>query len=193
MLGKGGFSVVSEIQGVQLDEVYDTSEGEAKLRQDFSTHVTDHNRTYVVKMLRTDLPEEEHAKGVVDLAIEADFLRDLQHANIITMRAMANSDPHEARFFVILDRLVITLERKMSFWRREVGDNVGYWLGPCVGYCCSKKHVLHRLWMERLMVSRDIAMAIRYLHSHDVVYRDLVRKTDRHAHDDDKVYLFICR
>jgi serine/threonine protein kinase len=174
-LGKGGFSVVSEIQGVQLDEVYDTSDHEMALRKDFSAKVEDEQRHFVIKMLRTDLPEDEHAKGVVDLAIEAEFLKSLSHDNIITMRAHANSDPHESRFFVVLDKLVITLERKMNFWRKEVSDNAGYWMGPCVGYCCSRRHVLHRLWMERLMVSRDIGLAIRYLHSQKICYRDLVR------------------
>lgn len=173
VLGKGGFSVVSEIQGVQLDEVYDTSDHEMALRKDFSAKVEDEQRHFVIKMLRTDLPEDEHAKGVVDLAIEAEFLKSLSHDNIITMRAHANSDPHESRFFVVLDKLVITLERKMNFWRKEVSDNAGYWMGPCVGYCCSRRHVLHRLWMERLMVSRDIGLAIRYLHSQKICYRDL--------------------
>lgn len=180
VLGKGGFSVVSEIQGVKLDDVYDTSDVEAKLRQGFAEQVQDGSsggvshsqRQFVVKMLRTDLPEEEHTKGVVDLAIEAEFLKTLRHPNIITMRAHANSDPHESRFFVILEKLVITLERKMNFWRQEVTENVGVWF-PCFGYCCAKQHVLHRLWMERLMVSRDISMAIRYLHTQDIVYRDL--------------------
>ena len=172
-MGKGGFSVVSDIQSIHLDEVYDTSDAEGKLRQGFKHSIQDNNRNYVIKMLRTDLPDEEHTKGVVDLAIEAEFLKSLSHPNIITMRAHANSDPLEPRFFVVLDKLVITLERKMNFWRQEVGESVGFWT-PCVGYCCAKSHILHRLWMERLMVSRDIAMAIRYLHSQGIVYRDLV-------------------
>lgn len=172
VLGKGGFSVVSDIQSIHLDEVYDTSDAEGKLRQGFKHSIQDNNRNYVIKMLRTDLPDEEHTKGVVDLAIEAEFLKSLCHPNIITMRAHANSDPLEARFFVVLEKLVITLERKMNFWRQEVGESVGFWT-PCVGYCCAKSHILHRLWMERLMVSRDIAMAIRYLHSQGIVYRDL--------------------
>mmetsp|Transcript_17474 Transcript_17474/g.29633 ORF Transcript_17474/g.29633 Transcript_17474/m.29633 type:complete len:425 (-) Transcript_17474:1656-2930(-) len=175
VLGKGGFSVVSELQSIKLDEVYDTSEEETRIRKEFAMTCSGPDRTsrYVVKMLRTDLPEDEHTKGVVDLAIEAEFLKDLVHPNIIKMRALANSDPHESKFFVILDRLVITLERKMNFWRTEVGENIGMWMGPCLGYCCAKSNVLHRLWMERLMVSRDIAMALQFLHSRGVVYRDL--------------------
>lgn len=176
VVGTGGFSVVSEVQGIKLDEVNDTSDEDAALRMRFATTCREDvpNNLYVIKVLRTDLSEDEYTKGIVDLAIEANFLETLSHPNIITMRAMANSDPYESRFFVILDRLVMTLERKMNFWRKEVGKNVGFWMGPCFGYCCAKKHALYRLWMERIMVCRDIANAISYLHSQDIVYRDLV-------------------
>ena len=50
---------------------------------------------------------------------------------------------------------------------------MGYWLGPCVGYCCSREHVLRRTWTERFEVARDVADALNYLHGQDVVYRDL--------------------
>lgn len=176
MAGKGGFSVVSELQGIKLDEVNDTSDEDAAARQQFASsfHADDPDPPYVIKVLRTDLSEEEHTKGIVDLAIEANLLDILSHPNIIAMRAMANSDPYENRFFVILDKLVMTLERKMNFWRKEVSENVGFWMGPC-GYCCAKKPALYRLWTERIMVTRDIANAIYYIHSQDIVYRDLVR------------------
>ena len=127
---------------------------------------------YVLKTLRPDLPEEEYVKGIVDLAIEAEFLAVLSHPNIISMRAMANSDPHESKFFVILDRLITTLDRKFNQWRKDVGDNSGYWLGP-FGYCCSKPHCLYQTWLERLLASRDIAHAMSYLHTKNIVYRDL--------------------
>mmetsp|Transcript_23993 Transcript_23993/g.66487 ORF Transcript_23993/g.66487 Transcript_23993/m.66487 type:complete len:388 (+) Transcript_23993:97-1260(+) len=170
VVGQGGFCMVCKVDKIDLNEVYDTSDKSAKKRSDFVATLADNQ--YVMKTLRTDLPEEEYVKGIVDLAIEAGFLSVLSHSNLISMRAMANSDPHESKFFVILDRLVMTLDRKFNQWRQEVGENSGYWLGP-FGYCCAKEHFLFKTWLNRLVASRDIANAIYYLHSKSIVYRDL--------------------
>lgn len=169
-VGQGGFSVVFKIDNIEMNEVFDTGEKESKARSDFAASIRENH--YVLKTLRTDLPEEEYVKGIVDLAIEAEFLSVLSHPNIISMRAMANSDPHESRFFVILDRLVCTLDRKFNQWRKEVGDNSGVWLGP-FGYCCAREQVLYQTWVERISAARDIANAIYYLHTNAIVYRDL--------------------
>lgn len=119
-----------------------------------------------------DLPEEEYVKGIVDLAIESEFLSILAHPNIISMRAMANTDPCESRFFVVLDRLHITLDRKFNQWRKVVGDNTGYWFPMC-GYCCAREHMLYGAWVERIMAASDISNAIYYLHRKSIIYRDL--------------------
>lgn len=169
-MGQGGFSLVLKIEKVTLDEVYDTGEAESKLRNDFVE--SSKKNPYVLKTLRTDLPQEEYVKGIVDLAIEAEFLAVLSHPNIITMHAVANSDPHESRYFVILDQLVCTLDRKFNQWRREVSENSGTWCGP-FGYCCAKEQFLYLTWLERIEAARDIANAISYLHSKSIAYRDL--------------------
>jgi len=170
IVGQGGFCMVCKVEKIEIDEVFDTSDINAKLRSDFAASLSENQ--YVMKTLRADLPEEEYVKGIVDLAIEAEFLSVLSHPNIISMRAMANSDPHETKFFVILDRLVMTLDRKFNLWRQKVGENSGYWLGP-FGYCCAKEHFLYKTWLERLTASRDIANAIYFLHDNSIVYRDL--------------------
>lgn len=169
-VGQGGFCMVCKVEKIELNEVFDTSETNTKLRSNFAATLRENQ--YVMKTLRTDLPEEEYVKGIVDLAIEAEFLSVLAHPNIICMRAIANSDPHETKFFVILDRLVMTLDRKFNQWRREVGENSGYWMGP-FGYCCAKEHFLYKTWLERLTASRDIANAIFFLHNKSIIYRDL--------------------
>ena len=123
-------------------------------------------------MLRDDLVEEEHTKGVIDLAVEARFLKRLVHPNIISLRGTANSDPLEGRFFVVLDRLVGTLEDELQSWRKEINKTLSIWCGP-FGYCCANRPILQRLWIERLMVARKIASALEYLHSEEIIYRDL--------------------
>jgi serine/threonine protein kinase len=180
VIGMGGFSSVSVITSIELDEVYDVSDDDTAHRKEFAATANKEDGSgsgsagsyYVLKTLRDDLAEDEHIKGVVDLAIEADFLSVLSHPNIISMRALANSDPHESRFFVILDRLSVTLERKFNYWRKVVGENAGYWL-PCCGYCCANSLALHAVWKERMTVALDMAKAIKYLHDSGIIYRDL--------------------
>lgn len=171
MLGTGGFSVVTEVKSVDLDEIYDTDAATAELRAQFAATVRSGGK-FVLKMLRNDLAEEEHEKGVTDLAIEAKVLQILSHPHIITMRATAQSDPRRSRYFVVLDRLTMTLERKFNLWRRIVGENTGYWV-PFYGYCCSKDIVLHMNWRDRLHSAADIASALNYLHRKNTIYRDL--------------------
>lgn len=194
IIGRGGFSFVHEIKNVKLQEIYDTGNEEAASRASFAAtfdakHATagatahnnsnknNHNKPpsqqFVLKTLRPDLPEDEHNKGIIDLAVEAQFLAALSHPHILTLRGHGNSDPLESRYFVILDRLVSTLDYKLKVWRRDVGINMGYWFGPCLGYFCGRNHQVLRIWMERFTVLRDIASALEYLHGQDIVYRDL--------------------
>lgn len=175
LVGQGGFSLVYAISKIVLDPVNDTSETQATYRQDMSRRCiieeTDSSR-YVVKMLRNDLPEDEYTKGVLDLAVEARFLKRLSHPHIVQMIATANSDPLESRFFVVLEMLGLTLEDKIGNWRKDLHKVMTIWCGP-FGYCCANNAILNKSWMERIVVSRSIASAIEYLHSQDIIYRDL--------------------
>eukprot|EP00978_Attheya_sp_CCMP212_P021597 scaffold63355_cov58-Attheya_sp.AAC.3 len=160
-------------------DLYDTSNEQAQLRTGFVEKCCGGTDQYfVLKTLRDDLPEEEHAKGIVDLAIEAKFLASLHHKHIVTMRAIANSDPLQDHFFVVLDRLEATLDERLDTWRTQVMSSSGSSLGgvwdQCVGMCCSKRpnQMIH-LWVERLVVAQQIAFAMQYLHKKDIVYRDL--------------------
>jgi serine/threonine protein kinase len=176
VVGEGGFCTVSEITSVDLDELYDDvgDEEETKNRKDFRAAVNQRSTAdrYVLKTLRNDLVEEDHVKGVLDLAIEAEFLRVLHHENICSMRGMANSDPHTSRFFVCLTLLPQTLEKRFNYWRKQVGENTGYWF-PVIGYCCAKSTILQDVWLQRLQASMEIASALAYLHGQRIVYRDL--------------------
>lgn len=173
LVGQGGFSDVREIISVELNRLEGTSDEESCRREKLAKKVNERGKKkYVLKTLRRDLHEQELAKGVLDLAIEADMLGSLKHDNIISLRAVANSDPHERRFFVVLDRLSVTLERKFNLWRKIADQSAGIYF-PCYGYCSPNASVLHDLWKERLDVSIQIARAIEYLHMKGIVYRDL--------------------
>lgn len=172
LMGQGGFSNVYEVADLELNEIYETSQKQTVLRKVLVDKLTQHECRLVVKLLRDDLPEDEHTKGVLDLAVEARFLKRLSHENIVTMKAMANSDPLESRFFVILEMLPRTLEHKLDDWREEINKSNSIWCGP-MGYCCANKMMLQQLWIERFIVAKSIASAIKYLHEEEILYRDL--------------------
>ena len=88
LVGKGGFSLVFEVVKLEVEEVYDISKRSASERREVAKESVDENGMprFAVKMLRDDLIDEEHSKGVIDLAVEARFLRRLTHPNIIAMR-----------------------------------------------------------------------------------------------------------
>ena len=86
LMGQGGFSNVYEVADLELNEIYETSQKQTALRKDLVDKLTQHECRLVVKLLRDDLPEDEHTKGVLDLAVEARFLKRLSHDNIVTMK-----------------------------------------------------------------------------------------------------------
>lgn len=73
-------------------------------------------------------------------------------------------------FFIVVDRLVETLEQRLETWRDEQMRNVAprfAWLST--EYKQHKRAELH----ERIKVGIDIANVLLYLHSLGVVFRDL--------------------
>jgi len=191
LVGQGGFSLVYAVSQIVLDPVYDTSEKQSKRRQELSRQCMvegNASNRFVVKMLRDDLPEDEYTKGVLDLAVEARFLKRLNHPHIVEMMATANSDPLESRFFVVLEMLNLTLEDKIADWRIDLSRSTTLWCGP-FGYCCANKATLNRSWLERILVAKSIASGLEYLHGQSIIYRDL--KPENIGIDDDgKVKIF---
>lgn len=191
VLGVGGFSVVKEIRKVTLlakntrnissddkacavaaaavekhdlltdDEHYDISTAREQISK---RCLRDGDARYAVKFLHPELSKLEHARGIIDLALEAKYLSVVSHPNIIKMRGWAASDPLKEGFFLVLDRLYDTLEERMKKWQKIKKQAKGSLFG--IG---SNKAALKELLTDRLLVAYDLAAAFRYLHEQKYV------------------------
>jgi len=123
---------------------------------------------YAIKRLRNDLPKTLITRGILDLAVEAKFLTVLCHPNIIKMRGLAEGDVLRNGYFIILDRLYGTLVDKMDEWaKRKKRHN------KIMFKTKNNKNHLQDLLTDRMMTAFDLAAAFRYLHSMNLVYRDI--------------------
>lgn len=120
---------------------------------------------YAIKMVsgETRKDKSRFVKGVMDLAIEFKILAVLKHPNIIKMRGACVGDIFQEKNYILLDRLYDTLALRLSNWNKK-DSNVFYRL---------QKKKQKKLLDERIIVAHDLASAFNYLHSHNIIYRDL--------------------
>mmetsp|Transcript_16849 Transcript_16849/g.21977 ORF Transcript_16849/g.21977 Transcript_16849/m.21977 type:complete len:477 (-) Transcript_16849:100-1530(-) len=148
------------------DDHYDIG----KARRVMSARVLrDDKGRYALKRLHDDLTVLEKARGMVDLAVEAKYLSIVWHPNIIKMRGMASGSMVDEYFFIILDRLVGTLDKRMNNWHKLHKQYNG---GICCGLYKNTKG-LSDLMLEALTIAYDLAAAFFYLHENRLVYRDI--------------------
>ena len=76
------------------------------------------------------------------------------------MRGMCAGPLVSDDFFIILDRLYETLDKRMRKWHTQNKKNMK---GICFGLC-KKKQPIMDLMVERMMVAYDLAAAFFYLH-----------------------------
>lgn len=100
---------------------------------------------------------------------EAKFLASLEHPNIIKLRGMAAAGTQgfasleERGYFLLLDRLQCTLEDKIDLWREYDETLVK-----------ERNEKKRRYFLaERLHVAFDVCAALDYLHTNQIIYRDL--------------------
>jgi serine/threonine protein kinase len=178
-LGQGGYCVVNEISSINMtsaeaDAAEESVKEEKKLyhtRKFMSQNcIRNGDARYAVKLLSpkslSDKDLFEH--GVKDLAMEAKFLAVVQHPNIIRMRGVRLGDSCDPKFFLVLDRLYDTLELKLVKWKEEDRK-----YKSVVGKMKGGKDKSLNLLSDRVQFAWDIANAMEYIHSLNIIYRDM--------------------
>lgn len=161
LIAFGGFSNVYEINHFKVD---------SELTEEPETA----NKKFVVKHLNPKLASnpKKLVVGAKDLVMEAHFLSALDHENIIRLRGWAaagiagfSATGRADGFFLILERLNLTLAKKISHWREEEKARKGLLKG--------RNPEKNKNFQERLKAAIDVAAAVKYLHERRILFRDL--------------------
>jgi serine/threonine protein kinase len=121
------------------------------------------------------------------------FLDVLDHPHIVKLHGVtagsvetAVASGKECGFFIVIDKLVDTLEHRIARWHEEDKSQES---NPFLRFSSSSRQRKHTCLYGRLKIAFDIADALEYMHSMGVIFRDL--KPDNIGFDaNDVVKLF---
>ena len=87
----------------------------------------------------------------------------------VKIRGIAYGNIIDKDFFIIMDRLYVTLDQQIMTWSTlETKYN-----GKYMGFIGRNKNGLNDLMTERMTVLYDLASVFNYLHENRLVYRDI--------------------
>mmetsp|Transcript_60767 Transcript_60767/g.72166 ORF Transcript_60767/g.72166 Transcript_60767/m.72166 type:complete len:382 (+) Transcript_60767:66-1211(+) len=172
LLGRGAFSTVREISDINIDSRSKLGNSEERLLMQ-DRCIRDGDTRYAIKKLSKEIvygnDEDLFVKAVTDLAIEVRYLAVIEHPHVVKMRAMASCSPYDTNYFIIMDRLYDTLQKRFKIWKEKAVRYKGV-MGVVRDMKGRKKN---EILYEKLIVAYDLASAMNYIHSLSIVYRDL--------------------
>lgn len=180
ILGSGGFNDVYSLKDIQLtrdankDRAYSLvqREGRVELAKRAGS-----GKRYAVKFLsqRTMSNVDAYKNGAADLLMEAKYLGSMTnypHPNIIRLHgvmAAAGGNEFTPGYFLIVDRLSDTLDKKMLVWRelekrkiKQLREDPN-----------TAKPLLEALTLKRLQTALELSSALKHLHKMKIIFRDL--------------------
>jgi len=137
--------------------------------QSVTLHCSSEDETpYAIKQLKCTLTGSTKISGVIDLAIEAQFLSKLSSPYIVTLHAMGG-EPGSKDFFIVIDRVERTLGKAIKTWGRKESSLKTVWHNRDRhgGSTISRKGKQARLqydFDQRITVVHQMALGLKYLH-----------------------------
>jgi serine/threonine protein kinase len=189
ILGIGGFGTVYEVRGFDErhaqrsrsfrqhrdhtddSEVY---EGDIESRKFIAEHCIRKiggDARYALKQLSNNVLEDpkKYIQGLIDMAVETRILSSLEHPNIIKLRSLGNSTPFHEDYFIVMDRLYDTLQKRIQVWERRQRRSIGL-----AGNIIDRKGTKRiKLYEERIVAAFELSAAIDYCHKRRIIHRDL--------------------
>jgi len=173
LLGKGGFNNVYELDRIELST---TSPNPAVER--LRNRLANSREKLAVKFLCEEAMNnaDEFCNGAADLLMEAKYLSALArhpHPGLIQLYGVCAegaggfSTGLKGGYFLVIDRLYDTLDRRIDVWRevrRRRSKDIS---------STTNRKLLKALYFQRVMVAYDIAQALKHLHKLQIVFRDL--------------------
>ncbi len=115
---------------------------------------------YAIKKLSRETRSDKarFRQGLADLVIEARLLAVIQHEHIVKLRGISDSGYMNKDFFIILDRLRITLDKQLIRWRESSTNS-------CLCFSNRNKEKVEDIYDDKISTAIGIAAALEYLHS----------------------------
>ena len=178
LLGSGGFSDVYELKAITLKNGKASKYTRAQIAaRKYYSQNTQRNGVskYAVKMLRvkTTRTDNNFCMAAADLTAEAHLLASLNHRHILNIRGWSyggtkslESGSYDS-YFLILDRLHCTLDKKIEQWRQQSIEVLPSFRS------LKTKNTKNDALVERTKIAYQLGSALNYLHSRGIVFRDL--------------------